>query len=138
MRTAMVLDALKVARWSRGTTLEGLVCHSDACSPFTLLRHGERIAEIGAVPSIGFVGDSFDNALAETVYSHHKTELTRQQGPWRSIDTLNSQREPGFVGSKPSGYTARSTTSPRPSTKPPTIFTERKPTSWLESNDPSL
>ena len=60
MRTTMVLDALEMARWSRGTRLEGLRCHSDAGSQFTSLRYGERLAEIGAVPSIGSVGDSFE------------------------------------------------------------------------------
>ena len=64
MRTAMVLDAIEMARWSRGNALPGLICHSDAGSQFTSVRYGERLAEIGAVPSIGSVGDSFDNALA--------------------------------------------------------------------------
>ncbi len=67
MRTSMVLDAVEMARSSRGTRLTGLTCHSDAGSQFTSVRYGERLAEIGAVPSIGTVGDSFDNALAETV-----------------------------------------------------------------------
>ena len=49
-----------MARWSRGTTLAGLRCHSDAGSRFTSIRYGERLAEIGAVPSIGTVGDSYD------------------------------------------------------------------------------
>ena len=62
MRTTMVLDAIEMARWSRGNTLPGLTCHSDAGSQFTSVRYGERLAEIGAVPSIGSVGDSFDNA----------------------------------------------------------------------------
>src|SRR5699024_1858665 len=66
MRTQMVLDAIEMARWSRGTHLDGLRCHSDAGSQFTSLRYGERLAELGAVPSIGTVGDSYDNALAET------------------------------------------------------------------------
>jgi putative transposase len=65
MRTPMVLDAIEMARWSRGKTLAGLRCHSDAGSQFTSIRYGERLAEIGAVPFIGTVGDSFDNALAE-------------------------------------------------------------------------
>ena len=60
MRTAMVLDAIEMARWSRGITLPGLRCHSDAGSQFTSIRYGERLAEIGAEPSIGSVGDSFD------------------------------------------------------------------------------
>ncbi len=88
MRTDMVLDALEMARWSRGTRLEGLVCHSDAGSQFTSIRYGERLAEIGALPSIGSVGDSFDNALAETVNGLYKTELIRRRGPWRNVDDV--------------------------------------------------
>lgn len=55
MRTDMVLDALSMASWSRGTRLEGLVTHSDAGSQFTSIRYGERLAELGAIPSIGTV-----------------------------------------------------------------------------------
>ena len=88
MRTDMVLDALEMARWSRGTRLEGLVCHSDAGSQFTSIRYGERLAELGALPSIGSVGDSFDNALAETVNGLYKTELIRRRGPWRTVDDV--------------------------------------------------
>ena len=57
MRTDMVLDALEMARWSRGTNLDGLVAHSDAGTQFTSIRYGERLAELGALPSIGSVGD---------------------------------------------------------------------------------
>ena len=88
MRTSMVLDAIEMARWSRGKMLAGLRCHSDAGSQFTSIRYGERLAEIGAVPSIGTVGDSFDNALAETVNGYYKSELIygpRQTGPWKTI-----------------------------------------------------
>jgi putative transposase len=88
MRTDMVLDALEMARWSRGTRLEGLVCHSDAGSQFTSIRYGERLAELGALPSIGSVGDSYDNALAETVNGLFKTEVIRRQGPWRHVDQV--------------------------------------------------
>jgi putative transposase len=90
MRTDMVLDALSMASWSRGTRLEGLVAHSDAGSQFTSVRYGERIAELGAVPSIGSVGDSYDNALAETVNGYYKAELIRgpSQGPWRTVDDV--------------------------------------------------
>ena len=88
MRTDMVLDALEMARWSRGTRLEGLVCHSDAGSQFTSIRYGERLAELGALPSIGSVGDSYDNALAETVNGLFKTEVIRRQGPWRHVDEV--------------------------------------------------
>ncbi len=88
MRTAMVLDALEMARWSRGTRLEGLICHSDAGSQYTSIRYGERLAEIGAVPSIGSIGDSYDNALAETINGLYKTELIRRRGPWRNVDDV--------------------------------------------------
>ncbi len=86
MRTSVVLDALEMARWARGTRLDGLRCHSDAGSQFTSVRYGERLAELGAVPSIGSVGDSFDNALAETVIGLYQTELIRgptRHGPWK-------------------------------------------------------
>ncbi len=114
MRTEMVLDALEMARWSRGTVLEGLRCHSDAGSQFTSIRYGERLAEIGAVPSIGTVGDSYDNALAEAVNALYKTELIRGpgQGPWRTIEDVelatlgwvhwfNNDRLHGYLGDVP-------------------------------------
>lgn len=114
MRTQMVLDALEMARWSRGTRLEGLVCHSDAGSQFTSIRYGERLAEFGAVPSIGSIGDSYDNALAETVNGLYKTELIYgpEQGPWRSVEAVelatlgwvswyNEQRLHGYLADLP-------------------------------------
>ncbi|ORA71868.1 transposase [Mycolicibacter kumamotonensis] len=91
MRTTMVLDAIEMARWSRGNTLPGLRCHSDAGSQFTSIRYGERLAEIGAVPSIGTVGDSYDNALAETVNGYYKAELIygpAHNGPWKTVDDV--------------------------------------------------
>ena len=88
MRTTMVLDAIEMARWSRGIMLAGLRCHSDAGSQFTSLRYGERLAEIGATPSIGTIGDSYDNALAETVNGYYKAELIygpARTGPWKTV-----------------------------------------------------
>ncbi len=91
MRTAMVLDALEMARRSRGCRrLIGLVTHSDAGSQFTSVRFTERLDEIGARPSIGTVADSYDNALAETTNGLYKTELV--YGPdatgWDDVDQL--------------------------------------------------
>ena len=75
MKTQMVLDALEMARRSRGAKrLIGLVAHSDAGSQFTSVRFTERLDEIGARPSIGTVADSYDNALAETTNGLYKTE----------------------------------------------------------------
>jgi transposase InsO family protein len=91
MRTSMVLDAIEMARWSRGTHHERLRCHSDAGAQFTSIRYGERLAEIGAVPSIGTVGDSFDNALAETVNGYYKAELIRgpaRSAPWKTVEDV--------------------------------------------------
>jgi putative transposase len=91
MRTPMVLDAIEMARWNRGHHHEGLRCHSDAGSQFTSIRYGERLAEIGATPSIGTVGDSYDNALAETVNGYYKAELIRgpaRQGPWKTVEDV--------------------------------------------------
>jgi len=92
MRTEMVLDALEMARRSRGRRrLIGLVAHADAGSQFTSVRFTERLDEIGARPSIGTVADSFDDALAETTNGLYKTECVR--GPdaptiWDDIDQL--------------------------------------------------
>ena len=120
MRTTMVLDALEMARWSRRTRLEQhrsdqLRCHSDAGSQFTSIRYGERLAEIGAVPSIGTVGDSYDNALAETVNGYYKAELIRgpaRHHPWRTVEDVelatlgwvhwhNNQRLHGYLNDVP-------------------------------------
>jgi putative transposase len=91
MKTEMVLDALEMARASRGShRLVGLVAHSDAGSQFTSVRFTERLDEIGARPSIGTVADSFDNALAETTNGLYKTECV--YGPdtaeWDDVDEL--------------------------------------------------
>jgi putative transposase len=91
MKTAMVLDALEMARRARGNRrLVGLVAHSDAGSQFTSVRFTERLDEIGARPSIGTVADSFDNALAETTNGLYKAECV--YGPdthgWHDVDDL--------------------------------------------------
>lgn len=86
MRTDTVLNALNMAAFNRGVSLKGLITHSDAGSQFTSIRWTERLAEIGAQPSIGSVGDSYDNALAETVNGYYKAELIYgpERGPWKN------------------------------------------------------
>jgi putative transposase len=92
MRTDMVLDALEMARRSRGNRrMVGLVAHSDAGSQFTSVRFTERLDEIGARPSIGTVADSYDNALAETTNGIYKTECVYGPDaprPWNDVDEL--------------------------------------------------
>lgn len=92
MKTQMVLDALEMARRSRGLKrLVGLVTHSDAGSQFTSVRFTERLDEIGARPSIGTVADSYDNALAETTNGLYKAECVYgpdAAGGWDDVDQL--------------------------------------------------
>jgi putative transposase len=91
MSTDLVLDALEMGIWQRtreGRALHGLVHHSDAGSQYTSIRYTERLAEAGARPSIGSVGDSYDNALAESIIGLFKTELIRRQGPWKGLDAV--------------------------------------------------
>lgn len=92
MKTDMVLDALEMARRSRGRRrLVGLVAHADAGSQFTSVRFTERLEEIGARPSIGTVADSYDNALAETTNGLYKTECVNGPDaprPWEDVDEL--------------------------------------------------
>ena len=92
LRTALALDALEQALWARrpntGDPGHRLVHHSDAGCQYLSIRYSMRLAEAGIDPSVGSVGDSYDNALAESVIGLYKTELIRQQGPWRNLDHL--------------------------------------------------
>jgi putative transposase len=88
LRTDLALDALEMAIWRRQAQLDGLVHHSDRGSQYLSIRYTERLAEAGAVTSVGSRGDSYDNALAETIIGLYKTELVRQRGPWRGMDDV--------------------------------------------------
>jgi putative transposase len=96
MHTSLVLDALNMAAWTRrGVNIDGVVCHSDAGSQYTSIAYTDRLDDIGAAPSIGTIGDSFDNAMAEAVNALYKTELHRNPavlaangGPWKGLDDL--------------------------------------------------
>jgi transposase InsO family protein len=88
LRTDLALDALEMAIWRRQAQLDGLVHHSDRGSQYLSIRYTERLAEAGAVASVGSRGDSYDNALAETIIGLYKTELIRRRGPWRGIDEV--------------------------------------------------
>jgi putative transposase len=88
LRTDLALDALEMAIWARRGTLQGLVHHSDRGSQYLAIRYTERLAEAGAVTSVGSRGDSYDNALAETIIGLYKTELIRRRGPWKGLDEV--------------------------------------------------
>ena len=103
------------SRWPSGNATPSSRGWSATPTPaarLTSIRYGERLAELGATPSIGSIGDSYDNALAEAVNSLYKTELTRRHGPWKSIDDIelatlqwvhwfNTDRLHGHLGDVP-------------------------------------
>jgi putative transposase len=92
MHTQLVLDALEQAVWVRrrqgSATFSGLVHHTDAGSQYTSIAFTERLGEVGVTPSIGTVGDAYDNALAETVIGLFKTELINPNRPWKTVDQV--------------------------------------------------
>jgi putative transposase len=96
MTAPLVVDALDMAAWvRRGVGLAGLICHSDAGGQYVSIAYTDRLDDIGASPSVGTVGDSFDNAMAESVIGLFKTELHRNPaalaangGHWRGLDDL--------------------------------------------------
>jgi putative transposase len=96
MPTELPLDALEMALWTRARAghcdqrgqLGGLIHHSDAGSQYTAIRYADRLADAGALASIGTIGDSYDNAMAESVIGLYKTECVRHDGPFRTADDL--------------------------------------------------
>jgi putative transposase len=88
LRTDLALDALEMALHGRGAALPNLVHHSDRGGQYLAIRYSERLAEAGAVASVGSRGDSYDNALAETVNGLYKAELIHRQGPWRTVEQV--------------------------------------------------
>jgi putative transposase len=110
--TGFVLDALEQALHERRPTGAGLVHHSDRGSQYVSIKYTERLAIAGIEPSVGSVGDSYDNALAETINGLYKAELIHRRGPWRSfeavefatlewVDWFNHRRLMGPIGNIP-------------------------------------
>ena len=87
MSAELTLDALEQALWAR-TITGGLVHHSDLGSQYLAIRYSERLADEGINPSVGSAGDSYDNALAESVIGLFKTEVIRRKGPWKSLESV--------------------------------------------------
>ena len=87
LKVGITLDALEQALYERGKN-EGLVHHSDRGTQYVSIRYTERLIESGIEPSVGSVGDSYDNALAESVIGLFKTEVIRRRGPWRSQEDV--------------------------------------------------
>ena len=117
-----------MARWSTRHPPYGLVCHSDAGSQFTVdpLRRTPRRDR--RPPSIGSVGDSYDNALAETVNGLYKTEVIRRRGPWRNVDEVELATLEWVHWFNTARLHGASATSHPPSSKPPTTLPNRPAT----------
>ena len=89
LRTDIALDALEQALHDRHIgEQDQLIHHSDRGVQYVAIRYADRLAEAGINPSVGSVGDSYDNALAETINGLYKAELIRQKGPWRNIEAV--------------------------------------------------
>ena len=91
LRADLAIDALEHAMWTRRretAELAGLVHHSDRGGQYLSIRYTERLADAGAVASVGSRGDSYDNAAAESLIGLFKTELIRRNGPWRGLDDV--------------------------------------------------
>jgi putative transposase len=91
LRTDLALDALDQGLWQRAREqrdVTGLIHHSDRGVQYLAIRYTDRLADAGAVTSVGSKGDSYDNAAAESVIGLYKTELIRHRGPWRGLDDV--------------------------------------------------
>jgi len=87
LRTDLALDALEQALYAR-SNLDGLIHHSDRGGQYLSIRYTDRLAEAGVEPSVGSVGDSYDNALAETIIGLYKAEEIQPKAPWRNIEDV--------------------------------------------------
>jgi transposase InsO family protein len=88
MHTDFVLDALEQALYARQPELGELIHHSDRGVQYVSIRYTERLALAGVEPSVGSKGDSYDNALAETINGLYKTELIHRRGPWKNRESV--------------------------------------------------
>ena len=123
LRTDLALDALEMALWQRQGAGDGLVHHSDRGVQYLSIRYTERLAEAGAVTSVGSRGDSYDNALAESVIGLYKTELIRKRGSLEEPRRQSSTpRWNGSTGSTTRGCSSRSATSRRRSSRKRTML----------------
>jgi transposase InsO family protein len=89
LATDFVLDALEQAIYDRcGSTTTGLVHHSDRGTQYLSMRYTDRLGDAGIAPSVGSRGDSYDNALAESIIGLFKTEVIQRKGPWRHLEAV--------------------------------------------------
>jgi len=121
--TSFVLDALDQALHERRPLHRaGLVHHSDRGSQYVSIKYTERLAAAGIEPSVGSVGDSYDNALAETINRLYKAELIHRHGPWRSFEAVEFATSNGWTGSTIAGCWNPEATSLQPKLKTATTL----------------
>ena len=99
MHTDFVLDALEQALYARQPDRNTLIHHSDRGAQYVSIRYSERLGEAGIEPSVGSKGDSYDNALAETINGLYKAEIIHRRGPWRSKEAVGLATLDGSRGS---------------------------------------
>lgn len=128
MTAQLVLDAIEHAVWTRareGREVDGVIQHHDHGSQYTSVAYSERLAADGIRPSMGVVGSSYDNALAETINGLYKTELIKARGPWRPSTRSRSPPPSGSTGSTTDASTSTAATCRPPRWKPPTTLNNR-------------
>ena len=103
LRSDLALDALEQALYSTSRSARGLVHHSDRGVQYLSIRYTDRLLEAAIAPSVGSVGDSYDNAMAESVIGLYKTEVIRRRGPWRHVEggRIRDARMGGLVQQSP-------------------------------------
>ena len=137
LRADLALDALEMAIWARrGEDLGALVHHSDRGVQYLAIRYTERLADAGAVTSVGSRGDSYDNALAEFFNGLYKAELIRKDGPWTGLDDVEFATLEYIDWFNHSAFTPSSACARRPSSRPRTMIRSRPP--WPLPNNQSL
>ena len=90
MKTDLILDALEQAMWARGKP-KGVTHHSDRGSQYLSIHYTDRLMEAGFKASVGSVGDSYDNAMAESINSLYKAEMIHKDGPWKGLDDVERE-----------------------------------------------
>lgn len=134
LRSDLALDALEQALYARPDT-ESLVHHSDRGGQYLSIRYTERLREAGIEPSVGSVGDAYDNALAETIIGLYKTEVIRGRGPWRGVEHVEFETLDWETGSTLDGCLSRSGTCHPPSSRSYTTTPRRLRPSWPDSGE---
>jgi putative transposase len=135
----LALDALEMAIYSRcRDDLAGLVHHSYRGVQYLSIRYTKRLEQAGAASSVGSKGDSYDNAAAETVIGLYKTELIRRRGSWRSPDDVELGTLGGSTGGTTADFMELAAISRRPSLKPTTIVSWRRPANHQSQSVKSL